>query len=462
MSRRARPRPLAAALLAALALPIASPAVADGSATAGGPGPQGIADAVLESLRRLAAAAPDAAACEAATAGGRVWVGGDASGSDLASLPGPLDLDGTVPAGGRLVRFFLLAARTDVRLEAAPRSAGDPLLAVVDASGVAVAEDDDGGGRLAARIETTLEPGVHCLVASAYGNEAVDVAMRVGRVGHAPLDGGDRAVACEAGALPAIGDGPLDAVALARGVRVEGTAGQRPAWRFALAETLPLTIVAESVAGDPVVRLVDGDGAILAENDDADGTDSRIDLPEGLGPGDYCLEVSDLNGGGNLVEVGLARHDAAAERRRRIDAAELSPLPGDDVAVRDLGAVGASLIADLAVADGAAWTRFEVPEDGVLAIEAIGHGVDPAVVLFDRVGRRLGENDDGPGGLDSLLLLRVRAGAHVLAVRPAVAGTPGHVRLLIERFAPARTGPDAPAPADAAGVAGERPVSRRP
>ena len=437
MVRRARPSTLA------VAAALAGPAVAQDAPTVEraptAEEARAVADAVLESLRRLSAVGPDASACDAPAAT-RVWAGGDAPGSDLAGLADALDLDGSVPADGALARFFTLGARTDVRLEAVPRSEGDPVLSVFDAGGRAVANDDDGGGDLAARVEVTLDPGTYCLAATAYGDAPVEVALRLGRAGHAPLAGdGLGRLECEAEDLAPIGDAPLDAEALGTGLRVGASTAERPAWGFALAEAVPLTITAESAAGDPVIVLRDASGAVFAENDDADGTDSRIDLPTGLGPGDYCIEVDDLNGPGHRVEIGLSRFDAAAERRRLIAAGELLPLPEDEVEVRGLGTVQASLIADVALSGEAVWASFEVPADGVLAIEAIGQGVDPAIVLFDGVGRRLDENDDGPDGrLDSLLLRRVRAGRYTVAVCPASPGAVGHARLLLERFEPAR------------------------
>ena len=159
---------------------------------------------------------------------------------------------------------------------------------------------------------------------------------------------------------------------------------------------MPLTVTAESAAGDPLVRLRDESGEVLAENDDADGTNSRVDVPEALAAGRYCLEMEDLNGDANAVRVTLSPFDAAADRLRRIDAAEFSPLVDDDVRVRNLGELGASAIVDVAASDprragfGSTCRRRASSRS-----RRSGQGgetvVDPAVVLFDRVGRRVGE-----------------------------------------------------------------------
>ena len=433
MTRRLRTRAFVTA--AALAGFVASALAQDEMARDAAPDVPVVA---AEPAERTATDASVASLCGGLGRAG-AWAGGDASGSDLSSASVAFDADGSVPAGGRLVRLFFLGARTAVRLEAAARPSGDPFLTILDAGGDEVASDDDGGEDLAARVEATLAPGVYCLAARSVDGGSIDVAVRLGRDEHEPLSGGGSGgFACSAADLPAMGDDPLDAAALEEGVRVGATVGRTPAWGFTLAESVPLTITATSVAGDPVIRLRDASGALLAENDDADGTNSRIDLRDAPVAGDYCLEVDDLGGDDNRVDVTLARFDAAAERRRRIADADLAPLPGDEVDVRSLGSVGVSLIADIAVSSEAAWMRFDVPEDGVLAIEAIGQGVDPTIVLFDRVGRRLGENDDGPDGLDSLLVRRVRSGSYQLAVRAAGATSGGHVRVLLERYVPAK------------------------
>jgi len=368
------------------------------------------------------------------------WVGGDSSNSDLSTLTAALDADGRIPAEGQLVRLFSLAAETDVRLEVAGRPTGDPFVTVLGADGVQVAADDDSGGDYAARVETTLAPGTYCLVARGYDSEPIDAAVRLGRADHEPLTASEgENLSCMSDALPALGGGPLDGDALAAGVRVSSTAGRTPAWSLTLATPTTLTVSARSSSGDPVLTLRDENGSVLAENDDAEGTNSRIDVPRELPAGEYCVQLDDLGGPDNMIDVALAPYDPVAARLRQIEAGDFAPLAADEVPVRTLGSVETSLISDVAVSDKAEWLSFEMPEDGLLLIEAIGQGVDPMIVLFDRVGRRLAENDDGSSGLDSLLAERLRAGTYRVAVKLANGQDAiGNVRVLLERYLPAK------------------------
>ena len=57
--------------------------------------------------------------------------------------------------------------------------------------------------------------------------------------------------------------------------------------------------------------------------------------------------------------------------------------------------------------------------------------------LYDRIGRELATNDDGPNGLDSLLIHRAAPGRFLVGLRTYEDG-PGEVRLSLERFVPAR------------------------
>ena len=138
--------------------------------------------------------------------------------------------------------------------------------------------------------------------------------------------------------VASLSDGPIDAATLADGLSAEGSAADRPAWTFDLADPSPIVVTARSVEGDPLIRLRDEAGAILGENDDADGLNSRIDVATPLAPGRYCIEVEDLREGASPIAVALTALDPVAERRRRIDALEIAPVSTDAVEVTDLGA----------------------------------------------------------------------------------------------------------------------------
>lgn len=370
------------------------------------------------------------------------WVGGDEASSDVSTTPDLFDLEGQVPIAGHFVRMFTLSTPTDVRVDVAAVPAGDPYIALYDAEGAEVAADDDSGGNFGSRVQATLEPGSYCLAARSYESGVTDVSVQIGRsdqtfpTAAAPpvtplqMTGGTGCFQPDTAMLGRdllrgnLGDG-LEAV------------GLPAAYGFSLAEELPLSISASSDAGDPVIRLRDTGGTLLAENDDFDGLNSRIDMTAPLAPGEYCVEVEDYNGGQNQMTVTLDLFDAAAERLRRLNNAEFAPTPEDAVSVTDLGTLSTSILRDVDVSSSAQWFRFDMPEGGLFVAEAIGNGSDPSIILFDRVGRRVGENDDGPNGLDSFLVTRMMPGSYTMAVRLFGEGARGNVRLLMERYVPA-------------------------
>ncbi|CUH41071.1 hypothetical protein JSE7799_03814 [Jannaschia seosinensis] len=369
------------------------------------------------------------------------WVGGDEAGSDVSVAGSPFEMEGQVPIAGHLVRLFSISQTTDLRVDVAALRSGDPYISVFDAAGSEIATDDDGGNGLASRLEVTLDPGAYCLAARSYESGVTDVSVFIGRTEQAPEDiaevndgvpsqGGAPDAACFIGNMAMLD--PLD------GVGAVATAAESPAYGFNLDEAMPLSITATSIGGDPLIRVLDSAGAIIAENDDHDGLNSRIDLSDPLAAGEYCVAVEDLDGGDNTINVTVEQFDPTAFRLRRIGQAEFSPTASDDVEVTELGTLDTSVLHDVSTSIVASWVRFDLPEGGLVVTEAIGDGVDPMIVLFDRVGRRIGENDDGPTGLDSFLASRLLAGSYVLAVRTIEEGsTTGNVRLLLQRYVPA-------------------------
>lgn len=376
------------------------------------------------------------------------WVGGAEAASDLSTAPDLFELEGQVPIAGHLVRMFTLSDTAEVRVDVAAVPSGDPYIAVYDAAGREVAADDDSGGGFASRIRTTLDAGTYCLAARSYESGVTDVAVRLGRVDAfddaapapptpavQPTETREGAACFEAG-MALLSDAPLDGGSLSAGLSLALTSGETPSLGFSTRASGPLSIIAESDGGDPLIRLLDRNGATLFENDDHEGLNARIDVQGGLADGAYCLEVEDLNGAGNRIDVSVSAFDAAADRLRRLNAAEFAPSSADPVTVTDLGALQSALVRDVAGSGEATWLSFDLPEGGLLLAEAIGTEIDPMITLFDRAGRRVAENDDGPDGLDSFLATRLLPGRYTMAVR-AVDDRAGAIRVLLERYIPA-------------------------
>ncbi|SDZ09863.1 hypothetical protein SAMN05444004_10629 [Jannaschia faecimaris] len=376
------------------------------------------------------------------------WVGGEEAGSDLTSAAQVFEADGRVPIAGHLVRMFSLSGATDIRIDVDAAPSGDPYISIYDAGGTEVAADDDSGENFGSRIQTTLGAGTYCLAARSYESGVTDVSVRIGAADvfgdttpaatpqSSSPSGTEGGASCFTPGMARLGDGltPSD---LTGGIFANLTASESPALGFSLAQETPLSVIANSENGDPLIRLLDANGAVIGENDDFDGLNSRIDLTQSLQPGDYCIEIEDLNGADNAIEVGVEAFDPAADRLRRLNAAEYAPTSSDSVMVTDLGTLETALLHEVQASGDASWITIDLPAGGLVLTEVIGDGFDPIVTLFDRVGRRVAENDDGPEGLDSFLATRLLPGRYMIAVR-LIDDSSGPVRLLMERYVPAQ------------------------
>lgn len=367
------------------------------------------------------------------------WLGGEESASDLSAEGTSFTVEGTVPIAGHLVRMFTLSQPGAVRVEARAAPSGDPFATIFDAGGREVATDDDSAGDYGALIDTTLPTGSYCLAVRSYESRPTNVTVAVG-----PGDGEPAEIVPDEPDTEAGGGCFADTMATLGTLDVDGTleadatADEVPAYGFELSEPMALTITATSTDGDPSIRLLRPDGTILAENDDFDGLDSRIEVTAPMVAGGYCVEVTDLSEGDSSITVSMQRYDAAAARAGGIGRAEVAPTAADGTEVQDLGSLGTVLTAEATIDAAARWFRIDLPDGGLVVTEAAGDGADPVLTLFDLVGRKIGENDDGPDGLDSRLVSQLPPGGYLLAVRLVDPDAVGLVRLLLQRYVPAR------------------------
>lgn len=379
--------------------------------------------------------------------GAGAWIGGSLGTSDVTDAIAPFQTAAQIPLGGHAVILFQISQPTDVRVEVAPQGTdGDTVLQLYASDGSIVVEDDDSGGNLAARAEVSLAPGEYCLAARSFENQVITADVRVGLLEHEALtpglDGGggaDFGGTCGPD-TPAetIGNEAFYQGMLGNPITVSDLPVNTPFYRFELGEPLPLSLTAVGFDADPVLTLFDEFGNILAENDDFDGLNSRIDMTAPLAAGSYCIGVRDIGTGINPITVSIGEYDPVAARLGMINRAELAPSPQDDVPVTDLGVLPPAHFVDVPMGADAVWHRLRVEQGGLLLIEGIAIGdTDPMLTLFDWVGREIAWNDDADG-LSSRLAERLTPGEYLLAVHPVPDTPQGTVRLVIERFVPAR------------------------
>ena len=384
--------------------------------------------------------AAQASSCGGAGDGGQ-WIAGTATGSDIATTDTFAEQMALVLDGNRFVGLFSLSAGTDIRIEAAGRGNGDPTLTLLDPKGAQIATDDDSGGNGAARIEMPLEPGTYCAVVRSFDDSPMTAFVRVGRQEMEPLTPGmrtdpqdrspdDLAQGCAAAPdLGALGDGPLT---------YEGSAEDAAFARFRLDAATAISVTADNIDADPMLKLLGPDDAIVAENDDFDGLNPRIDMGTPLDPGTYCIALDAISDRTASIAVTVSTYDPAAALASLYDQGEAAPPLDGSVAVTDLGVVPNRMRQDLQVGSNVQWFSATLDAPGLLLVEALASGADgdPWLIIYDDLGRELARDDDGGGATNARLTARVAAGTYLIGVRQ-VSDRTGFVRLLLERYVPA-------------------------
>lgn len=336
------------------------------------------------------------------------WIGAGAEGSDIAAADAVLQvqLSASDDAPGRIA-FRVGSERQSLRIEA--QGNGDPGIALLTADGDLIAENDDTPESLNSRIETNLGPGDYCVALRSVGGEDITATVQVARQDQPALlnetGGGQTIAACMPDTPSApLAEGALEAAFAGGAVRVVQDGREAGYFRFTLAEPAPVTLRAASDQLDPVIRLYDAAGGLIAENDDADGLNSRLDFPANLMPGDYCLAVAAFSPDQGQIEVSAEKLDRDAFLQAAYRKGEIPP-PADaayPVQQIDLASVGQTVV----LQDGAAqWFGFSVEKPTVLIVDAYGAlvGVDPKLVLFAANGAQKAENDDHGGTVDARL-----------------------------------------------------------
>ncbi|MCY3925583.1 MAG: PPC domain-containing protein [bacterium] len=254
---------LAAALVGSV-MAIAGPGVASGQETAPGSEP---ADCPVTSMGTLGASTDSAVHAE-----GR-WT--------------TEDCDSRFRPGNDAHTFsFQVRGAGRIRIELTS-TAADPYLYLLAVDGTRLADDDDGGAGLSARVERDLLPGVYLVEATTVGGRgrgAADFTLSAGRVaGCDTVQLGTLEADVD---LTAMGSWSLDTC----GSRIVAS---HPAYNysFALPADGRVRIDLTSESGDPVLSLASLEGAVIGANDDGGGAlNSRIE--QYLAAGVYFIEAT--------------------------------------------------------------------------------------------------------------------------------------------------------------------------
>ncbi|MEX0968841.1 MAG: DVUA0089 family protein [Paracoccaceae bacterium] len=369
-------------------------------------------------------------------------VGGGLSNIDLSTADAPTQTMAMLSGTGPVVYQFDVSSPTEIRVEASDSDGADPVVVLLNAAGVEIAGDDDGGGGRSSRVETFVQPGTYCAQVNAYGSQAGSSLLQFSRVDQPALTPGVDFGPVETGACTA--DTPAELLttgsvnaALAGGGSVSVSHPGTPTYlRFTLDTATAITLTAVNPDADPVLRIYDNSGVLIAENDDANNSlNSQIDQQEPLAAGTYCIALASYSDSTAPITVTMSEFDPAAFLNGRYDRAEAAPPIGGDYPVQEIGSLSTSLSSDIFVGPKAIWVTFTLPEASMVVLEAIGNGqVDPVVTLFNERGTQIGYNDDGPTSYDSQLAMELQAGRYLFAITQFNADGSGVVRAFLQRY----------------------------
>ena len=372
---------------------------------------------------------------------GGQWLAGSQAAGDIATAESFAEQMALVLNGNRFVGLFSLSAPADIRLEAAGRGNGDPTLTLLGPDGTEIATDDDSGGNGASRIEMPLDPGTYCAVVRSFDDSPMTAFVRVGQAdmealtpgmteGPSDMPAADMAEGCAAATvLGTLGTDPLT---------YQGSAQDAGFARFTLDAATAISVTADNVDADPKIALLDAAGEQLAENDDFDGLNARIDMGTPLDAGTYCVVLEAISDRTAPIDVGISVFDPAAALATLYDQGEAAPPLDGSVATTDLGPLANRSRRDLQVDGKVKWFTVTLDSPGLLLVEALASGGDgdPWLVMYDDLGREIARDDDGGDNTDARLTGRTMAGTYLIGVRQ-VGNRSGFVRLLMERFVPA-------------------------
>lgn len=364
------------------------------------------------------------------------WVADNPAASDLSAAQSAYDVTTFVPAGGgAAVSQFTLSSPATVRYEAKGSFGGDPIAWLYDTAGNEVSMNDDGAVDFGVRAEVDLAPGSYCLKVADVNNGLLPVEIRIGRADHeAMLESVDEMTYGGGGRCSNAGD-TFEADLGGGEFRQTVSVGRDVAVWFTLSETTGVTIEGIGHDNDPLLYLEDAQGNHLAENDDYNGLDARIDMYAPMQPGRYCVAVATYSEDGSNVDVVIRTLDPEEAARAQIASGAVSPLPGSGYPVVPLGVLDGRIVQETVMSGDYMWLSLEVRQPSMVRIDAlVVDGSDPQLALFDDAGREIMRNDDWSGvDYSARIIEELMPGTYMIGLN-SVSGSSERTRLVIDQF----------------------------
>ncbi len=285
----------------------------------------------------------------------------------------------------------------------------DPTLTVTDSEGNQLAFNDDNEGSLNSALSyIPSQDGEVFVSAAGFGESAA----------------GRYRLSASATALPdddiANGESTRARVALGRvaagSIEYEGDVdwfrlNARTGQRYVIALT---ATEGETGLGDPIVRVIDGDGVELGQNDDAEGLNSRYEFVPAEN-GAVFIEAGGLGGS----HTGTYALSVTAER-----------LPDDnttgDTRTRGRIALGETIHSDIAYEGDGDWYRVRLAEGEAYRFTLSSDGEKPLgdtmIAIHGADGEQIASDDDGGEGLNSYLEFTAPASGNYFVAASAFGG----------------------------------------
>ena len=300
----------------------------------------------------------------------------------LGLVPGSGCRSGAIrPAGD--IDYYRIEIATSVLVYLTTDTTGDTVIALQDAQGISIAQDDDSGVGSASQIARFLNPGTYFVAVWEYGKDGVieDYKLLLSTSGYTVESEANNDIwsADPIGAVPGV-------VAATGSIEQ----GDQDWYRFEVWGTAPGHITTVT-GGDTVVKLYSASGAILNSNDDSGGGRWSLISGHWLDAGTYFVEVREYGGAAAidkyLLLVGRSYADASGSN----------------------GSQGSSHWIDLETGSGMArgsaltqgtthWYGFRLESDAMVSVSAYSVD-DTKLTLRDAGGSALEENDDVTSGI---------------------------------------------------------------
>jgi hypothetical protein len=346
----------------------------------------------------------------------------------LATGPdGSGSLAGTIDAPGDADAFRFVAPLTgliDAREDAAPGSRLDPFLYAFDDSGSPLAQDDDIDATADRNSRLSLGRDDYPVVAGktyylkAAGFGASTGAYRITILPVRDLDHPGRVFDDFRDTLPAGPDDPVATIPLSAGHGAQAASidaiGDQDVFRVVAPADGVLTIRQRAAPGsglDSLLSVFDGDRALLAGDNDSEGTRDSLVRFDAIGGQAYYIRAGAF-GGFNDSGPNVGRYVITVDESAPSAAAGVGHSFADATPIAP-PATGVLALPGQVLGPGVAdFYRFVAPATGVLTarMAAPPGGLDSVLTIFDGARGLLATDDDGGGALDSLIRLDVQEG----------------------------------------------------